>query len=109
MNLDDARNGRMHADDDVVCSQRFNGFLDFDFLLVDVDVVLGLRRFADIFARNRSEYLSAFADLYGNRQLYLLQLTGQDDGFVGRYLGLMLSRSLLLLRVVDVFRRARRG
>ena len=54
MNLDDARNGRMHADDDVVRSQRFNRVLDFDFLFVDVDVVLSLRRFADIFARIRT-------------------------------------------------------
>ena len=98
----------MNTDGDIVVADRFNRILDFNFLLVKVDVILFLRSVTDVLAGNGSEYLAAFTDFNGNRELYLLELTGQNDRFIRCDLCLMLSCGFLLLGIVDIFRRARR-
>lgn len=95
----------MDADGNIVIAERFNRILDFYFFLVQVDIVLGLGRFADSLARNGTEDFAAFADFNGNGQFDFLQLAGQDDGFIRSDLGLMLGSGffcLASLRFSDV-------
>ena len=99
----------MNADGDIVVADGFDRFLDFNLLLVEVDVILFLGSVTDIFPGNGSEDFAAFADFNGNRKFYFLELAGQYDGFIRSDLSLMLSRSFLLLGIVDIFRRARRS
>lgn len=72
----------MNTDGDIVVADGFNRILDFNFLLVKVDVILFLRSVTDVLSGNGSEYFAAFTDFNGNRELYFLELTGQDDRFV---------------------------
>lgn len=99
----------MDADGNIVIAERFNRILDFYFFLVQVDIVLGLGRFADSLARNGTEDFAAFADFNGNGQFDFLQLAGQDDGFIRSDLGLMLGSGFFLFGIVEVFRCAGSG
>lgn len=49
MYFNDTGNGRMNADGDIVVADGFDRFLDFNLLLVEVDVILFLGSVTDIF------------------------------------------------------------
>ena len=98
----------MNADGDIVIADGFDRILDFNFLLVEVDVILFFSSVTDVLAGNGAEYLAAFADFNGNRKFDFLELAGQDDGFVGSDLSLMLGSGFLLLGIVDIFCGTRR-
>ena len=72
----------MNTDGDIVVADGFNRILDFNFLLVKVDVILFLRSVTDVLAGNGSEYFAAFTDFNGNRKLNFLKLAGKDDRFI---------------------------
>ena len=97
----------MDADGDIIIAERFNRILDFYLLLVQIDVILGLRSFADGLARNGTEDFATFADFNGNGEFNFFQLAGQDDSFIRSDLGFMLGSGFLLFGIIEVFRCAR--
>ena len=97
----------MDADGDIIIAERFNRILDFYFLLVQIDVILGLRSFADGLARNGTEDFATFADFNGNGEFNFFQLAGQDDSFIRSDLGFMLGSGFLLFGIIEVVRCAR--